>query len=75
MTGTAGGDQQRIGNKKEQHEYQGGGESWGMGRGRSGKGVQDARVQHKELVIGLESQISLGGCAQAADEVLDQLQE
>ena len=74
--GTAGGYQQEIGNKKEQHEYQGGGRKLGDGNwGEWEGGVQDARVQHEELVVGLESQISLGGCAQAADEVLDQLQE
>ena len=74
--GTAGGDQQEIGNKKEQHECQGGGRKLGDGEwGEWEGGVQDAKVQHEELDVGLESQKSPGGCAQAADEVLDQPQE
>jgi hypothetical protein len=52
------------------------GESWGRGSwGRGQGGVKDAKVQHEELDVGLESQISPGGCAQAVDEVHDQPQE
>ncbi len=44
---------------------------WGEWEGR----VKDAKVQDEELVVGLESQICLGGCVQAVDEVHDQPQE
>ena len=39
--------------------------------------MKDAKVQnvHEELDVGLESQICLGGCEQAVDEVQDQPQE
>ena len=37
--------------------------------------MKDAKVQDEELVVGLESQICLGGCEQAVDEVHDQPQE
>ena len=50
--GTAGGDQQEIGNKKEQHECQGGGRKLGDGNwGEWEGGVQDAKVQHEELDV------------------------
>ena len=33
--------------------------------------MKDAKVQDEELVVGLESQICLGGCEQSVDEVHD----